>query len=343
MRVTEESFETVAAGWDRLAERLETPPFLLPGWFEAWWKAFGCGELSVVTAHHGDRLVGAMPILRRRGAVMSPTNWHTPLYGPVAESKEAATAIYSYLIEQNPRRLALSFIDSRSPGLVQLSARPRTHVDLILRSPHLPIVDDWEMLWRSRSKNLRSTIRRCRNRLAELGPVEVDVVDGMKDLQAHLDEGFGLEDSGWKEAEGTSIDSRPETRRFYESLARWAVDRGILRLAFLRVAGKPVAFNYCFEANGIHYLVKLGHDFDLHKFGPGTVLTAEMVERAFREGLRSYEFLGGPDGYKLRWSELCHERIGVHRFAPTVPGQIEEIVQIRARNGAKRLFRGRAL
>lgn len=341
MEVKEQSLAAVAAEWERLAEQVQAPPFLLPGWFEAWSKAFGSGELRILTASEGGRLVGVLPILRRRAVIVSPTNWHSPLYGPVVKDADVAGALYEYLIDQKPRRLALSFIDSRSPGFDRLATDQESHVELILESPYLPIEGDWETLWRSRSKNLRSTVRRCRNRLADLGPVELDVVTGRgdRDLKADLEAGFGLEDSGWKQAEGTSIDSRPETRRFYEEIAHWAADRGILRLAFLRVGGRPVAFNYCFEADGIHYLVKLGHDFRLHKFGPGTVLTAMMVERAFAEKLKSYEFLGGPDPYKLRWSELRRERMRVQRFAGTVPGQLQEIFQVHGRRAAKRLVR----
>lgn len=339
MRLGEEALEAVAAEWDCLADQMRVPPFLRPGWFDIWWRCFGKGELSVVTARRDGRLVGVLPICRRGGALLSPTNWHTPLYGPVVTDIEVGREIFGYLFEPGARRLELSLLDSGVASQM-LAARPKgMHQEIVLRSPYLPIEGEWEPFWRSRSKNLRGTIRRCRNRLAELGKPELVVDPGLLDLETHLAEGLRLENSGWKEERGTAIAARPETRRFYSELAEWAAKKGILRLAFLRIEGRPVAFNYCFEQYGVHYLIKLGHEYELHRYGPGTVLTAEMVERAFREGLESYEFLGGPDRYKLRWSELCRDRLRIQAFSRSPAGRLEEIVQVHGRRIARRLLR----
>jgi hypothetical protein len=69
------------------------------------------------------------------------------------------------------------------------------------------------------------------------------------------------------------------------------------------------------------------------------VLTAEMVERTFALGLKSYEFLGGDDAYKLRWTQSCHELARVQAFAPTVSGALDRLIQTSGRDIAKKLLR----
>lgn len=41
----------------------------------------------------------------------SPTNWHTPLYGPVAADEQALREILEGILAQSPRRIDLSFLD----------------------------------------------------------------------------------------------------------------------------------------------------------------------------------------------------------------------------------------
>ena len=92
------------------------------------------------------------------------------------------------------------------------------------------------------------------------------------------------------------ISSNAATRRFYTDVARWAADRGWLRLAFLRVDGTPLAFDFALEADGVHYLLKTGFVEAARALAPGVVLRFWMVRRAFQLGLTRYELLGTVDG-----------------------------------------------
>ncbi len=329
--------------WDRLAIETEAAPFFRPGWISAWWDAFGSGSLEVLALRLEGRLAGVLPLVSRRGVIRSPTNWHTPSFGAVAESDDAMRALYSAALERRPRRLDLSFLDAGAadPGCVEGAAgRYRMRQRRLMSSPYVLVDRDWEAYWASRSKNLRGTVRRCRRRLAERGDLTVSVVGDPEGLDRRLEEGFELEASGWKGEAGTAMASRPETRSFYRQVAAWAAEAGILSLGFLRLDGEAVAFTLGLESGGRHYLLKPGHDAALDSLGPGTVLTAEMIERCFSSGLRAYEFLGDADDYKLRWADACHELLRVQAFAPGVAGSADRAVQVHGR-GAFRWLRRR--
>jgi CelD/BcsL family acetyltransferase involved in cellulose biosynthesis len=132
------------------------------------------------------------------------------------------------------------------------------------------------------------------------------------------------EASGWKRESGTAVDSEPDTLAFYTEVARWAAGRGILRLAFLRLDGRAIAFELALEDHGVYAILKGGFDVELRKFGPGGLITHDELARAFELGLRRYEFLGTDEAYKTVWAPATHERLVLQAFAPSPAGKAEQ-------------------
>src|SRR5947208_11427260 len=112
----------VADEWDDLAARLGAPPFLRPGWFAAWWSAFGRGNLDVLQVRANGRLAGVLPIVRRLGSIHSPSNWHTSLFGPVVEDDAAAAGLAELLLAGRPHHVSLSFLDPHDAGTTAVRA-----------------------------------------------------------------------------------------------------------------------------------------------------------------------------------------------------------------------------
>jgi CelD/BcsL family acetyltransferase involved in cellulose biosynthesis len=328
--------ESVAAEWDQLALSQGASPFERPGWISAWLAAFGAEGLRVLALRRGGRLTAVVPVLARRGLVRSPTNWHSPMFGPVAADDDARAAILAALHRGRTRRIDLSFLDAETVAAARAGWPMAPSAERGLHSsPYIAIESDWETYWNGLSKNLRSNVRRRRKRLAALGKVEVEVVEGGKEVPALLEHCFRLEAGGWKGERGTAISSSPATVRFYTEVAAWAAGAGLLRLCLLRLDGRVIAFNYSLEDGCRHYLLKLGHEVELGDAGPGTVLTAAMVERAFAEGLDSYEFLGEPDRYKIQWGDRRREVSRIQLFAPGLLGGADRLVQTHGRTVAK--------
>ena len=150
-----------------------------------------------------------------------------------------------------------------------------------------------------------------------------------------------MESSGWKGAEGTSNKAHPATRRFYTEVARWTSERGWLRLAFLRLDGWALAFDYCLELDRTHYLLKTGYDPAYEKFSPGKVLRYQMLVRAFSEGLAAYELLGVVDPWKQKWTNASRELQSLHCFAPTGLGFLNRTAYV-VTNSASRHARSLA-
>lgn len=324
----ERSIERLAAEWDALADRAGAPPFLRPGWVAAWWRAFGKGTLEILTVRQRGRVVGVLPLYRRRGALRSTSNWHTPIFGSVTDHSDAGQELARALFSRGRRRASVAFVDLHGPDLdacrsAAEAAHYRVLVRTLQRSPYVEIDRDWETYQAGLSRNLRSSLSRGLRRLEEEGRVALEVADRSERLDELLAEGFRLEASGWKGSGGTAIASRPETRSFYGDVARWAARRGWLRLVFLRVDGRAVAFQYALEEGGVYYPLKGGYDPAFRRVSPMNLIIHMTLARAFSTGLARYELLGGAEPWKLRWTSSCRDSVLFHAFAPTVPGLLD--------------------
>jgi CelD/BcsL family acetyltransferase involved in cellulose biosynthesis len=181
---------------------------------------------------------------------------------------------------------------------------------------------DWEGYERTLGRKRCSDSRRRRRQLDEKGAVTFEVASGGT-LDALLAEGFAVEAAGWKGSDGTAIRASAATLAFYTDVARWAAERGWLRLAFLRLDGRALAFDLALEHAGVHYLLKTGFDPELREQAPGKLLRLHMLERAFRAGLRAYEFLGADEPWKREWTEATRPRVLVQAFCPSALGALD--------------------
>lgn len=318
----------LAGEWDELAGRVGAVPWIRRGWVEAWLEAFGTETVEVFIARNERAVAALVPLLRRGQSLRSPANWHTPAFLPLVESDEAARQLAAAVFAAGPRRVELSFMPAESGALEAVEAEARSAGygvvrRILMRSPYVLLDGTWEDYESRLSRNHRGDVRRRRRRLEEDGNLVITQEDGSEGFEELLAEGFRVEAAGWKGMHGTAIVSEPSTRKFYTSVARWAREEGWLRLAFLRLDGRPLAFHLDLEANGVLYHLKGGYDPAFEQYSPSKVLHHELLARAFAAGLERYEFLGGEDRYKLSWADGVHDRLLVQAFAGSVAGLAE--------------------
>jgi CelD/BcsL family acetyltransferase involved in cellulose biosynthesis len=337
------TIEPVAHAWDDLANRTAAMPWVRPGWIGAWWKAFGHGRLEILIISEGERLTGVVPLQYRQGHLRSTTNWHTPGFCLLAEDEPTRQQLATALMRRRCRRISLYPMANSGAGLHETTEAARAAGRLlltrpILRPPYVALDGDWAAYERRLSTKKLRELRRRRRRLEQRGEVSLEVKDGSEHLDTLLTEGWRVEAAGWKGARGTAIASQPHTRTFYTEVARWAVERGSLRLAFLRLDEHPIAFDFCLEEDGVHYLLKTGYDPVYREFGPGMMIRYDMLRRAFRLGLQTYEFLGADNPWKFDWVPEFRELMLLQAFAPSVPGFVDWSAWTYGRPAAKRLL-----
>jgi CelD/BcsL family acetyltransferase involved in cellulose biosynthesis len=271
----------------------------------------------------------------------SPTNEHTPAFGVVAADDAAVRAVGDALFGGRVRTVTLGRLAGEGAGRAALAASGaeagyRTAVTPA-RSPYIacaPTLEDHE---RGLGRNLRHDVQRRQRRLCEEGAVTIDVTDGGANLAGLLDEGFRVEALSWKGARGTAIASDARTRRFYDAVARWASTRGWLRLAFLRLDGRAIAFQFDLQADRTYYSLKIGYDPAFDRYSPGKLLAHAMVARAVSTGLATYELLGLDEPWKQRWTSTFREYVGFEAYAKSPAGAASWAVATHGRRLARRI------
>jgi CelD/BcsL family acetyltransferase involved in cellulose biosynthesis len=325
----------ISAEWDALADRAGADPFVRPGWIDAWRVAFGGRALEPLLIHRDGRLAGVLPVLGRR-VRRSPTNEHTPAFAPLAEDAGALSALAAALFAQRPAVVSVAFLDRTGAAFAALRVAAAATgyavaVRPIHRSPVL-ILDDVAAWEAARPRRLLGDLRRRRRRLEERGEVTFTVArqpSALIDLLA-------LEQRGWKGTQGTAIAADGRLRSFYTQVAAWAASRGTLRIAALRLDGRPLAAMLALEDDGALHLLKAGYDPAFARCSPGQLLLQETLQRAFAARLERVELHGADEPYKRAWTSAVRERVALEAFAPTAAGRLARAAMFGGRPLARR-------
>jgi CelD/BcsL family acetyltransferase involved in cellulose biosynthesis len=186
-----------------------------------------------------------------------------------------------------------------------------------LRSPYLPLPSRFDELLGGLQAKFKSNLRRRRRKLEERGEVCFERYAGGLELDAKLEEGLFLEQSGWKGERGTAIAQDGRTRGFYAELARHASAQGQLALCFLRLNGRAVAFQYGLHDGRRYLFLKPGFDESLKECSPGQLLVEEVLKDCIGQKLTEFDFLGPDMTWKQDWTQRKRVHTWLYVFADT--------------------------
>jgi len=312
-------------------------PFLTHDWVETWWEAFGAGRrLHVLVVRDAGRAIAIAPLMRGRvrfcglplQSLESIGNDHTPRGGFLVapDRPDAFDALWEAL--SRPGRdfdlLLLRQLPGESPTLQAMLRHAARSGWLEGRwrsaeSPHLnPGGAPFKAYLDSLSPKLRAYLRNKERRAQKLGDVVVETVTEEPDLDAALADGLRIEGSGWKGKAGSAIQNGAETRRFYTLLARRAARRDWLRLNFLRIGARRVAFDFTLRYGRRHFLLKSGYDAEYAQVSPSSLLVRTVLERAFDRGDEEFDFLGGSDAWKTAWTRATRPHDWLYLMPPSL-------------------------
>ena len=305
-----------APEWNALAAA-QRSPFLTVEWLSAWWESFGDGQPEVVTIRNGS--LRAAAFLGRDGTrLVAPANDHSGDWDALAADDAAREHIWEEVARSEASALVLPAMhEAAAERAAREILRPAGYRVVLERGPESPYLDlpgSYDELLASKSRNFRSQLGRRRRGLEREGELVFRTTRGGADLDRDLDAMLRVEAAGWKSSEGTAILSDDRTQRLYRSFARVAAERGWLRIHLLELDGRAIAADYSCVFAGGEFLLKTGFDEDWSRLSPGLVLRGEVLRQAIEEGLGFYDFLGGPDHYKLRWTEELRTRVTLRAY-----------------------------
>lgn len=306
---------------------LSDPQFGL-GWFQNLTDTTFAGDAGVKL--HVLRLNGAplaalpLHLKAATGGNMARAlgNFYTCLYAPSLAPGVTADQLAELLRhikrEHAPlASLALSPLDDE-PATLQLLqtalrlAGLRTYQHHAFGNWYLPVSGNSASYMASRPGEVRSTLKRMSKKFAAAGG-RFEIVVEPSQVDAAIAAYTSVYNSSWK---------RPEPfEQFMPGLARVCAAQGWLRLGLAWIDERPVAAQFWIVSGGKAHIYKLAYDNDYRHLSPGSLLTAQLMQRVIDEDkVREIDYMKGDDAYKNQWMTHRRERMGLLAFNPHTMG-----------------------
>ncbi|MDD5368114.1 MAG: GNAT family N-acetyltransferase [Anaerolineaceae bacterium] len=339
-----EEMNQIAREWNALLdESTSHVPFLRHEYLRTWWQTRGGGEwkdgeLAVVIAREGERLVGIAPLFftpNREGipALMLLGSIEISDYLDVIVREVDLTAFIEGLLPflralDSPAWQVLDWynlLDS-SPTLAVLE---KTAVqqgwgyqqELLQHSPFIPLPGNWDAYLASLDKKQRHEIRRKMRRV-ESGekPARWYVVADSNTLEA---EGKAFIELMAQDPEKAAF-LTPAMREQMQLVIRCAFDEGCLLLSFLEIGGEKAAAYLGLDYLNRIWMYNSGLDRRFNEYSPGWVLLADLLRWANENGREEFDFMRGDEDYKYRFGAIDRfiVRVRVH-YDPETMGMKE--------------------
>ncbi|WP_298302169.1 GNAT family N-acetyltransferase [uncultured Erythrobacter sp.] len=291
--------------WKALASRASEPnPF-----FEQWFASssleqFASGnDCRIATYWRGQSLVGLLPLVHSNDYYGHPLPhvstwlhdnafcgaplvakgcengfWRALLRHLDAEPGPAMLLHLPDLPEHGPLNQALTSVleeTSRATSIVEREERAMLASDMSAE----------EYLAEAMSAKKRKELRRQRNRLAELGELTFERLEGTQGVEPWIEQFLTLEASGWKGDAGSALKADETTYAFFADTLCGAANAERLERLALRLNGKPIAMLANFLTLPGAYSFKTAFDEDYARFSPGLLLQLENLSLLNRPGV----------------------------------------------------------
>lgn len=277
--------------------------------------------------------------LREPPAMFEPSDfaWRTP---------QALTALARALVAQG-RPLVLDRLPEQSPTLAALrqafAGRGLLRVAPAMPTPTIDLGSGAQRIESVLSARRRADFRRYERRAGRHGELQFLLLapgDGPA-LNDALHEALLVESRSWKVLAGTALTDDVVQGGFFHRFTRAAAAQGMLRIALLRLGGRPVAMQIAAQWRQRFWLFKIAHDQDFDDCSPGQLLMHHTLQHALREGLLSYELMGLMDDWTRLWTRHTRRHVRVQAL-PFSAASAVVLARRAARAGVDRLRRLRA-
>ncbi|HOO50939.1 MAG TPA: GNAT family N-acetyltransferase [Alphaproteobacteria bacterium] len=339
---TFEEFCRISSDWDLIANQyVHKAPFLCHGWFEIWVKHFATEQdLCIFTLTKEDGFIAIVPCIKKndkyRGIVLDKYELMGNAYSPIrslifdpAMTEQAVEKFFSNFAEQ--RNLSWDILDLSSlPEESPFFECIRKY--LMMHNFHFSeylSFGDWYQDGITCSggdylaglpEKIQKDFQYCKRRLEREGKLEFRVVTSIEHLESYLDRYYEVYGRSWQKQERLGP-------TFHRDLARMAVLKGWLRLAFLYFNDIPLAAQFWIVSGGTAYILKTVYDQEYKKYSPGKILTSEMFKYVIDvDKVTTIDYVQGDEDYKKYWTPKRRERRGILVYNDTLRGRYCSIV-----------------
>lgn len=328
-KVSEDEFGNMRGEWNSLLEKSATNEiFLLWEWMYSWWDVFknGSSKLYLLRGKNPPgETIGIAPFYlhhqtgfgnRERSTIRFCSSLETfPDHLDIIATREYehsfAEAVLNYLIQHGQDWDLIRLEGVREDAVIKkylTSGRPRQDGVLTTsipsaRCPYLLLDNTFEGYLRSFSSKKRQTLLRKRKILMTREKALLKTVHFDEEPEKHIQELFVLHNERAKRKGIKTTFVGDALYRFHSKTVCYLLKEGKVILTVLYKEILPLVSYYCFKHNQKYYYFQAGLSDEGEKKSAGGVLFSLIIEEAFKEGCKEFDFLRGSEEYKFYWTK----------------------------------------
>jgi CelD/BcsL family acetyltransferase involved in cellulose biosynthesis len=328
-RISEGQFENMRAEWNSLLEKSVTNEiFLLWEWMYSWWDVFknGGSELYLLRGKNSmGETIGIAPFYLQRQTLLGNLKRnilrfcssletypdHLDIIATKGYEDSFSEAVIKHLM-QNDKDWDLIKLDGVHEKAIlkkYLTSTPEKVKGLIITSipdtkcPYLVIDKSFEDYLKSFSPKKRQTLLRKRRILMNREKAVLKTVHCDEEPEKYIQELFTLHDERARQKGIETTFSGEDIYKFHNKVIHYLLRDGKMVLTFLYKELNPLVSYYCIKHNEKVYYYQAGLSYEGEKKSAGSVLFSLIIENAFEERYKEFDFLRGSEEYKFYWTK----------------------------------------
>jgi len=329
-----------AERWRRLHADSAASPMLDWDFVAPLLAEFGTGTELLACCERGGQVL-AMTILvpAGRGAWATFQPAQAPLGLWLQRPEQALDPLLRGLIRALPGLPLVLGLTQMDPLLTPRPAdrggiRTLDYID----TAHVEVAGGFDAYWNARGKNLRSNLKKQRNRLEREGIApRLQVSRAPQDVAQAVADYGRLESSGWKAGCGTAVHAGNAQGRYYRAMLEAFCRRGQGRIYRYWFGEQLVAMDLCIGSGDALIVLKTSYDESVpSSLSPTLLMREEATRSLFDEGrVRRIEFYGRVMEWHLRWTERVRTMYHVNYYRWPGLARLHALLEARAGANAK--------
>ena len=278
--------------------------------------------IRIYALYRGEAVIAMLPVRVRLDefgkTIEALGNFYTSLYQPYVSNHLSADSMAFMLreimlLEQSVKYFKFSPMDIDShfyrllfSGVSQAGLGGFSY--FCFGNWYLKGVSSFELFLKTRSGQMRSTLKRTKKRFDENGGT-LELVCDPEDISLAIAEYLHVFKNSWKNDEPYP--------GFMPGLITMLAKKGWLRLGIARLNGEAIGAQLWIVAHGKASIFKVGYHEAYKKYSVGHLVSAMLTAHVLDiDRVGEIDFLIGDDSYKTMWMDQRRERWGIVAYNP---------------------------
>ena len=329
--------------------------FLTFDWVYSWWQHLNNGNrLFIIVVSEGCEVIGIMPLMLSLKSGFRQLSFISAAMADYEDiittgDSEARERIIGVIIDRIYESkewdaLRLKGIKRNSPNFIPLNnicLKKNVDISLIAHkdgAPYLPITGEWDEYRLNLKKRFLADTKRQMSRFK--GEYKLNFLEpgASTDVPALLEKLIELHITRYRALKARSVFENSAVASFFKSISHTFFDKGWLSLNYLTLDNEIATIHLGFKKdNKLYYYIPVFSD-RFRQYSIGRLLLFDVVQKAFNNKFKEFDFMLGEEDYKMNWSPNIEPLYFFNMHPKTIMGYLAYLRFERLNIGIKKML-----